>query len=113
MAIFKRKHLTKILAGQKTQTRRIHRPISQGWQIGKTYGIRDRWFTKPQTHITILRKFRQRLGDITQEDVQKEGYTSMEEFRKVWAEIYGQWNPDQIVTVYEFKKVDEPPGLLR
>jgi len=75
--------------------------------------IRDRWFTKPQGRILILRRFKQRLGDISQQDVQAEGYQSIENFKKAWTEIYGTWKPEQIVTVYEFKKMDEPPGLLR
>ena len=102
MAIFKRRHLREVLAGNKTQTRRTHKYT---WTIGKTYCIRDRWFSKPQGHIIVTRKFRQRLGDISLEDVRKEGYSTLEEFKQAWEEIYGpeSWNPDQIVTAYEFK----------
>lgn len=100
MAIFKRKHLKLVLQGTKTQTRRTHR---HAWRVGKIYGVRDRWFTKPEAHILITRKFKQRLGDITREDVQKEGYVNIEEFRKAWIDIYGSWDPEQVVTAYEFK----------
>ena len=57
------------------------------------------------THIIIIRKFKQRLGDISLEDVGKEGYSSIEEFQRAWEEVHGLggWNPDLIVTVYEFK----------
>jgi len=102
MAIFKRRHLRKVLSGDKTQTRRIHKYT---WKLGKTYCIRDRWFSEPQGHIVVTRKFRQRLGDISSEDVRKEGYSSLEEFKQAWEETYGpeSWNPDLVVIVYEFK----------
>jgi len=102
MTIFKRRHLRKVLSGDKTQTRRSHKYT---WTIGKTYCIRDRWFSKPQGHITVTRKFRQRLGNISSEDVRKEGYSSLEEFKQAWEETYGpeSWNPDLVVIVYEFK----------
>jgi len=53
----------------------------------------------------ITRKFRQKLGEINSEDVKKEGYNSLQEFRLVWEEVNGQgsWDPQQIVTAYEFK----------
>ena len=103
MAIFKRRHLRKVLDGTKTQTRRIHKYT---WTIGKTYCIRDRWFSKPQGHIIVTRKFRQLLGDVSLEDAQKEGFNSLEEFKQEWTELHGSWNPEQIVTAYEFKLTD-------
>jgi hypothetical protein len=102
VALFKRKYIERILEGRKVQTRRIHRGE---WKLGRTYAIKDRWFGKPKGHIVITRKFRERLGDISLEDVQKEGYGNLEDFRKAWEEIHGlgSWNPDLVVTVYEFR----------
>ena len=107
LAIFKRRHLRKVLNGTKTQTRRIHRYTLS---IGKTYAVRDRWFSKAQGHIIITRKFRQRLGDISTGDVQKEGFSSFKEFQDEWLACYGpdSWNSDQIVIVYEFKLKQDP-----
>ena len=101
MAIFKRKHLNLVLQGTKTQTRRVHKRL---WTVGRIYAVRDRWFTKPAGYILITRRFRQRLGDITQKDIKKEGYKELEEYKKVWEEIWGpgSWNSDLVVTVYEF-----------
>jgi uncharacterized protein YhfF len=99
-AIFKRKLLTLVLQGAKVQTRRVSKRM---WKVGRAYAIRDRWFTKPQAHIVITRRFKQRLGDISQEDARKEGFSSREEFKETWTEIYAQWLPDKVVTVYEFK----------
>jgi len=100
MALFKRKHIPLILSGRKTQTRRTH---LHEWRVGRCYGIRDRWFDKPKGQIIITRKFKQRLGDISQADVKKEGYSNLEEFKQIWQEINGSWNPEQVVTAYEFK----------
>jgi len=102
MALFKRKHVELILQGRKTQTRRIH---SHEWKLGRVYGVRDKLFGKPVARIMVIRKFRQRLGDISLEDVRKEGYSSLEEFQRAWEEVHGPggWKPDLIVTVYEFK----------
>jgi hypothetical protein len=94
MAIFRRHHLRKVLAKEKTQTRRCHQHT---WKIGKTYAIRDRWFSKPQGHITVTRKFRQRLGDITLEDIKKEGFSTLEEFQKAWTEIHGQIDENEVL----------------
>lgn len=105
MPIFKRKYIPLILDGRKTQTRRIHK---QEWQVGKTYGVRDTWFSKPKAYIVILRKFRQRLGDISQEDIEKEGFSTLAEFKEEWTKINGSWDPESVVIAYEFKLVNYP-----
>jgi len=104
--LFKRRHIELILAGRKTQTRRLP-DKSANYHVGRVYGIRDRWFSKPEAHILITRKFRQRLGEISLEDVGKEGYSSLEEFRRAWEEVHGpgSWDSNSIVAVYEFKVV--------
>ena len=53
----------------------------------------------------VIRKFRQRLGDISLEDVGKEGYSSLQEFQMAWEEIHGpgSWDPNLTVTAYEFQ----------
>jgi len=72
--------------------------------MGKTYGIRASYFGKPEGHIKILKKFQQKLGDISPKDVKKEGFNTLEEFRRAWEEINGKgsWDPEQMVIVYEF-----------
>jgi len=100
MPIFKRKHLNLILQGKKTQTRRISR---YRLKIGKAYAIRSKMLEPAQARIVITRAWRQQLRDLTPEDVRKEGFNSFTEFRQAWIQIYGTWNPDQIVTAYEFR----------
>ena len=100
MPIFKRKHLNLILQGTKTQTRRISR---YRLKIGKAYAVRSKMLEPAQARITITRAWRQQLRNLTPEDVHKEGFNNFTEFRQAWIEIYGTWNPDQIVTAYEFR----------
>jgi len=106
--LFKKKHIEMILAGRKTQTRRLPGK-SANYSVGRVYAIRDGWFSKAQGYILITRKFRQKLGDINFEEVKKEGYNSLQEFRWAWEEVNGQgsWGPQQIVTAYEFKVLKE------
>jgi len=89
--LFKKKHIEIILAGRKTQTRRLPGK-SASYSVGRLYAIRDRWFSKAQGYISL-------------EDIHKEGYNNLEEFRKAWEEIHGSesWQPNLTVTVYEFK----------
>jgi hypothetical protein len=40
---------------------------------------------------------------MTEEDAKAEGFQNLEEFKKEWEKITQKpWNPDQIVTAYEF-----------
>ena len=99
MAIFKKKHIDLVLEGRKTQTRRSHK---SEWKVGKTYSVRARRFEKGIAKILILRKFRERLGDISLQDIRKEGFSNIWEFKAAWEEIYGSWDPEQLVTAYQF-----------
>ena len=101
MPLFKKELLAKVLSGEKTQTRRTHK---QEWTVGETYAVRDR-YAKPQGHIIILRKFRQRLAEISDVDIKKEGFRTKDEFFEAWQLIYGALDLDAIVIVYEFKLV--------
>jgi hypothetical protein len=102
--LFKRALLEKILKGEKTQTRRSmqRKPGRRVYTVGEIVGIRV-GYTKPVAHIQIKKRFEQRLGDITEEQARKEGFSSVEEFKKQWQILQHNWNPEQIVWVYEFE----------
>jgi hypothetical protein len=102
--VFKQNNLKRVLERRKTQTRRTGR---YELQIGKTYPIKHKYFEKGKAKVLITRKFKQRLGDITPKDVKKEGFDTLEEFQAAWVRIHHGWNPNQIVTVYEFKLVNQ------
>ena len=99
--IFKKEHIELILQGKKTQTRRTHR---HSLGIGGIYDIKRNLYEATGHKIVITRRYRQRLGDITPEEALKEGGYTVEEFREVWRWINNcAWDPDQVVTVYEFR----------
>ena len=102
MVLFKRPLLFLVLQGRKTQTRRVHK---QELAVGRTYGVRSMWFEKSKGYIRVTRKFQQLLGDISLEDVRKEGFQSLDDFKRAWENIHGSWTPDQTVIVYEFELV--------
>lgn len=100
--LFKKQLFDKILAGEKTQTRRPteHKPGRRIYEVGEKVGIRV-GYTKPSAYIIIKKRRRQKLSDITEEDAKKEGFKDKAEFKRVWTGLYG-WNPLQVVWVYDF-----------
>ncbi|MBN2336255.1 ASCH domain-containing protein [Candidatus Bathyarchaeota archaeon] len=96
--LFKRRFLTKILRGDKTQTRRRSRPSVK---IGGTYHLRNGYSKLPE-RITVTALYTQRLGDITPGDAEAEGFGSVGEFKEAWTGIYGGWDPEQKAWVVEF-----------
>jgi len=110
--LFKPEHVEPILRGIKTQTRRTWKKPRV--KVGGIYKAKTKLFSKEYfalIKVTGLRK--ERLGDITPEDAQAEGGYTVEEFKKVWQRIIGEWDPEQEVWVVEFEvisKNDERTG---
>jgi hypothetical protein len=101
--VFKRPLLLLILAGRKTQTRRISR---RQLQQNRIYPILDNYREGAKAYVRIIRKFQQRLADISPSDIKKEGFNTLEEFKAAWISLYGAWQPETTVTVYEFELVN-------
>lgn len=93
---FKRSFIPLILSGHKTQTRRIE----GRYRPGEIYRVNS-----TEIWILITCRYRQRLGDISPEEARREGFSSIEEFRRAWKKIFGSWNPDMQVWAYEFKVI--------
>ena len=98
--LFKRQFISKIREGTKTQTRRLKQP---NLKIGKAYYLRSSYRSVLSEKILITDIFQQFLGEITMEDVQKEGFHSEEEFISIWQEIYGSYKIDELIWVVEFQ----------
>ena len=103
--IFGKEHIAMILDGAKTQTRRRHKYPRK---TGKVYDIKRDWFHRTGDKILITRVRQQRLGDISPADAMAEGGYTVEEFKDVWLKINDAWDPDEEITVYDFKVVETP-----
>jgi len=99
---FKKQFITKIREGKKTQTRRLKQPRIK---IGKTYNLRSSYTRVLTEKILITDIFQQYLGEISVEDIRKEGFDSLTEFINIWCEIYGNYDPEEIIWVVEFQYV--------
>ena len=106
--LFKRTLLEKILAGEKTVTRRPteRKPGRRRYEVGEKVGIRNGYY-KAKHFVIITRRFRQKIGDMTDEDAKKEGLKDLDAFKEIWKKIYGKWTPSKVVYVYEFKLATE------
>src|SRR3989304_9038336 len=102
MVLFKHHLLALVLQRAKTQTRRTHR---RELHQGRVYPITDQLFGRAAAYIKITRKWRQRLGDVSEEEARAEGVFGIADFREAWGAVKGSWNPEQVVIAYEFELV--------
>ena len=99
---FRLSHMKPILKGVKIQTSRKGIP-DQKVKVGALFHAAV-W----EPHFADLRVIyveRKRLKYFDEEDAEREGGYTLEEFKKVWKEIHGDWNENQIVYVIHFEKV--------
>jgi hypothetical protein len=116
MFLFKKFHKQGVLDGTKTQTRRKISLFRKGPKIGKEVPpkkigsiqqCRISRFGKPFARIKILRRWKERIKDISEEDAMAEGGYSQEEYIKGLCDMHkGALTPDSLVWVYEFELVE-------
>lgn len=96
---FSRVHADAIVKGAKTQTsRKAKEPRLQPSVIVRAQ----------VTHFADLKiaaVYRKKLGDFDDEDAMREGGYTLDEFKEVWKELHGEWNPNESVHVIQFKLV--------
>lgn len=97
---FSKKHADDILIGRKTQTAR--KGIYPNIKPGKTVRGAITHFAD----LEILEVQRKKLGDFDEDDAQREGGYTLEEFKHVWKRLHGQWNPTEVVSVIKFRLVE-------
>ncbi len=101
--MFKKEFLPLILSGRKTQTRRTHTRLLS---VGKVYSIQVSRTESTSRHFRITKRYRQSLGEVTEEEAYLEGFDSLAEFKQKWISIYGSWEPARDVVVYEFTVIE-------
>jgi ParB family chromosome partitioning protein len=98
---FSRVHAEQIVKGLKTQTARKSKdPRLQT-------GIVVRAQITHYADLKIKNVIRKKLGDFTEEDAKREGGYTLEEFKKVWINLHGNWNNEEYVYVIQFEFLKE------
>ena len=108
--MFKKEFLPLILSGRKIQTRRTHTRLLK---VGNVYSIQVSRTKSTGHYVKITRRYRQSLGEITEEEAYLEGFDSLVNFKQKWISIYGSWEPAQEVVVYEFTVIEAPATLQK
>jgi len=84
----------------------------QKWQIGKTYAAVPKMGHAAFGYIRITDIYAEHLGDITEEGAIEEGVESVEEYKKLWISINGDWDDDLPVWVIHFEYVGDAPSKV-
>ncbi len=95
--------IPKIIFGNKTQTRRIAEDLSFPYEERTLCGVMvDGLRCVYSMHITAYRQ--EPVGEITESDAAKEGFSSVRDFEKAFDEIYGEgvFLTNPIVWVIDF-----------
>jgi hypothetical protein len=114
--IFKPEMVEKILAGEKTVTRR---PVKESprfsggiggprwlpckYEVGKDYAVQPGRGQKAVARIRILDVSRSHVGAIGDADAECEGFEDRNDFRAYWRILYGHWDALQLVDRIEFQ----------
>lgn len=102
--LFKQYLVEPILNGTKTETRRLWKrcPV----KVGVTYKAKTN-FGKNSAFATIMITYirKERLGSIDDDGVRKEGCRSLDEFKQIWVDSYGSWQPNVQVFAIGFRLV--------
>ena len=93
---FMSEHASPVLKGIKTQTSR------KGLDPRIRPGLKVEAYTK-FAELKVTSVSRKKLRDFTEDDAKREGGYDLAEFKKVWKKLHGEWNPDESVSVVNFK----------
>ena len=93
---FSREHAVAIVKGTKTQTARKSK--DPRLQIGAIVRAQVTHYSD----LEITGVSRKKIGDFTDEDAEREGGYTLEEFKRVWENLHGKWDPEEYVYVIQF-----------
>ena len=121
--IFSSENAQKILAGTKTQTRRLVKSDKPRYKIGHVYAFSDGRRKKALGYIEIVGVRSENLGEISYDDCIAEGIdgiyqwammTMMERFKELWDNIHkekgNRFEDNPLIWMYEFRLVRRGNG---
>ena len=95
------KHIDLIKQGTKVQT-------SRHWHNARVGDKIEVSMKQPRVFDIVVDSVEDKqLKDFTEEDAKREGGYTLEDFKKVWIEIHGEWDSDVKVKVIQFKLVEK------
>lgn len=112
--IFRRELAEKVMAGEKTVTRRpcSDNPKSPWWRERCSYKVGKRFAVNPGRGVPrigearVLSVRREPLVLVLGEyEPLREGFSSREDLMKTWRELHGDFDPDLLVWRIEFELV--------
>lgn len=107
--IFRPELVERILAGEKTETRRV---VKEGetecrYEPARDYAVQPGRRRRSVGRIAITEVGREKLGEITHEGAQREGFSSVRAFLDYWRRLHGSVDPEQEVWVIRFELSEE------
>lgn len=101
--IFRPELVEKILAGEKTETRR---PVKDGkpcrYRAPRSYAVRPGRAEKAVGRVRVRSVRKEELGEIRAEGARREGFESVDDFLAYWRKLYGHVYLTQEVWVIRF-----------
>jgi hypothetical protein len=106
MILFKPEHVPLILSGRKTQTRRLGK---KRWNVGAVHQCQTKMLRNDSVfaHVRIKRVWRECVSDMSEADVQAEGYDSFPDYCRALWRINGGGSPDMELWAVEFEVLTE------
>ncbi|KKN69176.1 hypothetical protein LCGC14_0443520 [marine sediment metagenome] len=101
--IFRAPLLDLVLAGKKTQTRRIVHLDPCRYLVGRDYAVQPGRGKKAVARIRVLAVRKEAVGAITAADARAEGFDTPQDFRDYWNELYGWYKAERLVWVIDFE----------
>jgi hypothetical protein len=110
--IFRPEMVDKILAGEKTVTRRPVKLLGYQpnpaqmpcrYEVGKDYAVQPGRGLKAVARIRVSDVRREQLFAIDTADARREGFDGGPEFAAYWRKLYGSFIPTQLVDRIEFQ----------
>lgn len=110
------RHVKQIKEGKKTETRRV----SDRWAmtLGKVYPVHPasggifQQRDEARGYIQCIDRWEEPLHEMGEENAFAEGGYTLPQFKELWREINGEWNPETVVKAYRFRYIGEQdPGL--
>ncbi|MEM4704053.1 MAG: ParB/RepB/Spo0J family partition protein [Candidatus Bathyarchaeia archaeon] len=93
-----------LLDGTKTQTSRTNIPDTK-LKVGAI--VRATILEPNVANLRVTAIERKKLKYFDEEDAKREGGYTLREFKKLWEEMYGVWDENQLVYIVHFEKVEK------